>query len=393
MKVTAITAYVVKADTGYYPVNAKRAGAELFGTDYFRIPPYSQLYSRKAESVIIKVETDTGITGWGESQAPVGPEIVATIVEKIVGPVLLGRDPMDIGVLFTEMTGTSRNRGHTGSYQMDAIAGLDTALWDIRGKLEDKPLSSLLGGRYRNALPSYASGLRSETPAARRDEALSRVAAGFGIKPFLSGDWKRAADEMAQLREAVGNDAPLFADGLWSFTMPDAALLGASLEDSGFNFFECPGDPEDITGHARLAQKLRIPIAIGETLRTRNEFLPWLQGGALAICQPDIARIGVSESMAIAALAETFNVPTAPHIGACTIVGMATTWQISSAIPNFLIQEHQPVMFDVFNRWLAEPLVIENGQLVVPDRPGIGVTILEEELARDVVSSVTIRCD
>jgi galactonate dehydratase len=392
MRVTAITAHVIKAGQPYHPVNAERAGIVLPGTDYFRFSPYPQLYSRRTESVVVKIETDEGLTGWGESQAPLAPEVVAKIIEKLVGPVLLGRNPLDSKVLYSDMIGTSRVRGHATSYQHDAIAGLDMALWDIRGQADGRSLASHLGGRFRDTLPSYSSGLRARTVEERIDEAILRVNSGLGVKPFLSGEWRSAADEMSQLRAAVGDDALLFADGLWSFSPSEAARLGRVLEQNNFGFFEAPSAPGDIRTHSRLSEKLDMPIAIGELLRTRDEFLPWLEAGALGVCQPDLMRNGVTETIGIASLAETFDVPVALHVGATTVIGMAATWQVASALPNFLVQEHQPVMLELFNPWLAEPLSVRDGHLEVPDGPGLGVSIDEARLLLDVESSVTITC-
>ena len=102
---------------------------------------------------MVRVETDEGITGWGETQAPIVPEVAQTIIGKVVGPAILGADPLATNVRYADMHGTMRARGHSSGYQIDAIAGVDTALWDIRGKAAGHSISEMIGGRFRDELP------------------------------------------------------------------------------------------------------------------------------------------------------------------------------------------------------------------------------------------------
>jgi galactonate dehydratase len=162
------------------------------------------------------------------------------------------------------------------------------------------------------------------------------------------------------------------------------------LEANGVEFFEAPLYPEDIEGHRKLARDLDIAVAVGEPLRTRFQFLDWIKAEALDVCQPDLMRNGISETYKIAILAETYNIPVALHVGAVTAVGMAATWQTAAALPNFYIQEFQPKMFAAFNPWLVEPLRLEQGQIVVPTGPGLGITLAEDRFAQDVDSQITL---
>jgi galactonate dehydratase len=302
----------------------------------------------------------------------------------VVGPVVLGRDPADVAVLLEEMKGTSAVRGHDVGYQADAIAGIDTALWDVIGRASGKPVGALLGGRFRETLPMYASGLRSRTAQQRCDEARQHVESGFGVKVFLGKDWRTEAREIAGLRSAMGEEATLLADALWAYRPAEALYLGQALQDHGVQFFEAPTAPRDIRGHTRIAARLSIPVAIGELLRNRSEFLTWMIAEAAGVYQPDVMHLGVSETAAVAGIAHAMNAPVALHVGGSTIVGMAATWQVASALPNFLIQEHQPVMFSTFSRWLREPVSIIDGQVRVPTGPGLGIDIDEEQFGADV---------
>ncbi|HEV2122435.1 MAG TPA: mandelate racemase/muconate lactonizing enzyme family protein [Chloroflexota bacterium] len=390
MKITAITAYAIKSGTRYELAGQARAAGQLPSSDYFRFEPYPQLYSQHTEAVIVRVETDEGITGWGEAQAPVGPEVVQTIIARVLGPAVLGLDPLETGLRYTQMYETMRVRGQFGGYQVDAMAAIDTALWDIRGKATGQPLSTLLGGRYRQRLPAYVSGLRSKLLEGRVEEAVGWIKKGMGVKTFLGFGVATDAQEVAAIRAAVGSDARLYVDAIWRYSVPEAVRLARALEQHGISFFEAPLAPEDVEGHARLAREVDVAVAVGEPVRTRYGFLPWLRHEALDVCQPDLMRNGVTETWGIAMLADTFNIPVALHTGASTVVGIAATWQVAAAVPNFLVQEFQPVMFETFRPWLTTPLDVAEGELVVPTGPGLGIEVDEERFRRDVASEVRI---
>jgi galactonate dehydratase len=371
-------------------VGQSKPTRQLPGSDYFQYPPYPQLYSQHTEAMIVQLETDEGIAGWGEGQAPVGPEVLQKIVERVIGPVVLGQDPLDINIRYQEMYDTLRVRGQTTGYQLDAIAAIDTALWDIKGKAFNQSISELLGGRFRDRLPAYVSGLRAATRAARQDEAREWTQQGLGLKPFVGFGYAEDKAEITAIREAIGEQARLFTDGLWKYTVPEAVRVGRILEANNVEFFEAPLYPEDIEGHSRLTRELDVAVAVGEPLRTRYQFLDWFRAGAIDICQPDLMRNGISETYKIGLLAEAYNIPVALHTGAVTAIGMAATWQTAAALPNFYIQEFQPKMFTAFNPWLEAPLRLEQGEIVVPTGPGLGINLDEGRFRQDVDSEVRL---
>lgn len=391
MRIRSIEANVVKIGTRYELAGQSDATEQLPGSDYIRFPPYKQLYSQLSESMIVRVETDEGVVGWGEAQAPIGPEVAQAVVEKVVGPAVLGKSALDTTVLFSDMYETLRVRGQITGYQMDAIAAIDTALWDIKGQALGKSISELLGGRFRDTLPCYITGLREKSREARAEEAAAWVRAGHaGVKPCLGNGVRQDAAELEAVRAAIGDDAELMLDGVWQYTFAEAVRIGRVCEELGVLFFESPLVPEDVSGHARLAAELDVAIAVGEPLRTRLQFQPWFASHAMDVAQPDLMRNGVTEIVRIAAVAEAFNKPVALHTGTLTTIGMSASWQVAAALPNFLIQEYQPVMTSAFNEWLREPLQVRDGELVVPQGPGLGLDIDEERFRRDVVSSVRI---
>lgn len=391
MRIRKITAYLVKAQALYDMGGDGKPHGQLPQSDYMQFEPYPQLYSRRSEAMIVKVETDEGITGWGESQAPIAPEVAQSIVQHMLAPALLGRDALDTNVRFTEMIETMRVRGQTGGFLADAIAGIDTALWDIRGKAAGLPISQLLGGRYRETLPCYASGLRRKTLADRLEEASEYAARGIsGIKTYMGYGLRRDGAEIEALRERLGPDVRLYVDAVWRYNFADAVKLGRICERNDVDFLEAPILPEDIDGHARLCGELDVAIAIGEPLRTRFQFQPWFLHNGFDVCQPDVMRNGISETFKIAVMAEAFNKPVALHTGCVTAIGLAATFHTAAALPNFLTQELQPIMFETFNPWLTVPLELRKGELVVPRGPGLGIEIDEARFMKDVVGQVEI---
>lgn len=392
LRITSIATHVVKAPKKYELQGRTVERPCLTGTDYLYFEPYLELYSTKTEAVIVVVTTDKGVTGYGEAQAPIGPEVVQAAIKRVVGPVVLGKDPLDTGVRFHDMYASLRARGQTTGFQMDAIAAIDMALWDIKGKTTGLSLAQLLGGSFRPSLPCYVSGsLLGPTPELRATEAARHVDAGIaGIKAYLGFGLQSDEEEIRALAAAVGDRGRLLADLFWAYSLPEAIRVGRMLESHGVEFMEAPMAPEDVEGHARLSATLDIAVAIGEPLRTRYQFLPWLRQQALDVCQPDPMRCGISETHAIGLLAEAFNTPVALHNGVVTVVGMAATWQLASVMPNFYIQEYEPHAIDTFGPWLTEPLRIDNGELVVPTDPGLGINLDVDRMMQDVVSSVTI---
>ncbi len=389
MIITSVTAFAVKAGQVYAMSGAVSRGECLPGSEYLRFGSYPQLYSQRSQAALIRVETDTGLVGWGESQAPVGTEVILTIVKEILAPAILGRTAEETGPRARDMYETLRVRGQIGGFQQDAIAGVETALWDLRGQSQGQSIAELLGGRRRDRLPCYVTGLRATSAVARQQEAADWAAQGIGVKPCLGLGHREDAQEMTGLRSAMGDGAVLLMDALWSYGFPEAVRIGRVLEELGVGFFESPLAPEDIHGHEKLCAELNLPVAVGEPMRTRHQFLPWLERDALDLAQPDLMRNGVAETRAIAQLAEAFDTPVALHTGCVTVVGMSATWQLASTLPNFLIQEYQPVMLETFNPWLAEPMSVLDGELVVPTGPGLGLQIDDDRVSAMATSSVT----
>jgi galactonate dehydratase len=219
------------------------------------------------------------------------------------------------------------------------------------------------------------------------EEAAGWAAQGFGVKPCIGRDYRSDMREVEDLRRAMGDDATLLVDAMWGYTLPDALCAARVFQEVGVGFLESPLAPEDIDGHVRLADALDMPIAVGEPLRTRYQFLPWIGARAMDIVQPDVMRNGITETVAVTELAVAHHLPVALHTGVVTVVGMAATTQIASALPNFHLQEVQPVMLETFKHLASQPIELRDGAVVVPKGPGIGIEV-DEECVREMSTQV-----
>lgn len=369
----------IKRDEAYLGSLPQGAGQSA----YFLRPPYRALYSAYFETAFVKITTSEGAVGWGEALAPVAPEVVGQIVQQLLAPALIGRDPLDGGVLWNVMYDLMRERGYYGGFMLDAISACDTALWDLRGQILGQPVYQLLGGAYRDEIPCYVSGLPKPTAAERAELAQSFVDEGFLAFKLAAGHGVREdIASVASLRAALGDEATILLDAHWVYGLDEAVRLGQALGDLGLGFFEAPINPEDIESHVQLAAAVSTPIAIGETERTRYQFRPWLTQKAADILQPDVGRAGISEVIKIAGLAEAFNVKMAPHLSVGLGICIAASIHAAAAIPNLHLLEYQPPVFEIANQLLVSPLTCEAGSYVIPNGPGLGVALDENRLSQ-----------
>jgi galactonate dehydratase len=370
------------------PVRIKRGQAYLGSLPaaadpqaYFTRPPYRALYSAYYETAFIKITTADGAIGWGEALAPVAPEVVSAIVEQLLAPVLIGRNPLDGNVLWNIMYDLMRERGYYGGFMLDAISACDTALWDLRGKILAQPVYQLLGGAYRDHVPCYVSGLPRPTAEERVELALDFRTQGFDAFKLAAGHGVRAdTTSVSALRNALGEDTTLLLDAHWVYSRAEAVQLGHALAELDIGFFEAPINPEDVEGHAQLAAAVAVPIAHGETERTRYQFRPWLMQKAADILQPDVGRAGISEMIKIAAMAEAFNVRMAPHLSVGLGICIAATIHAAAALPNLYMLEYQPPVFEMANLLLKTPLRCSAGHYEIPGSAGLGVELDEARL-------------
>ena len=295
--------------------------------------------------LFVRVETDTGVVGWGEPVVEGRSETVRTAVEQL-SELLIGQDPLRIQDHWQVMTKGSFYRG--GPILSSAVSGLDQALWDIAGKSVGLPVHQLLGGPVRDRIRAYG-WIGGDEPNEVADAISARLEQGLtAVKMNASGRMERISTlrdldgvvaRVAAAREVLGDTGDVGVDFHGRIGLADARRLMPALEPLRPMFVEEPVIPESSHLIGRIADLTSIPIATGERLYSRQEFLPVLQSG-IAIAQPDLSHAGgISETHRIASLAEVYDVQLAPH---CPLgpIALAASLQIGFAVPNFFIQEH-----------------------------------------------------
>ncbi|MCP5058775.1 MAG: mandelate racemase/muconate lactonizing enzyme family protein [bacterium] len=363
----------------------------------------------------VRLETDSGLVGWGECAVLFSmyglDRSFAQLVEDNFERYLRDNDPLNRDALTKRMYEglTSNNAGYFAS---GIISAFDVAMWDICGKHFDAPVCDLLGGRYRERIRTYtyiysnvgegdlaaAIGEWRSNPKAVAEAARRLVDEGFtGVKldpmpyappgmgeispiEFSLQDYDSAEATIGAIREAVGNEADILIGTHGQMTPSVSRRLAKRLEQFDPLWLEEPCPPENAEEMARIAASTTIPVATGERLAFIHDFHRLFSQGACAFAQPDLGSCGgISGARQIAALAEAHYVLMAPHVWGGPII-TAAALQLDAAIPNFLIQEsiHKSGLF--FDELLKEPFVWEDGDLLLPERPGLGVEIDEKKL-------------
>ena len=344
-------------------------------------------------STLVRIHTDAGITGIGECLVRLAPKATAAIVEELT-PVLIGRDPLDREAITEVLYGAMMNRGHHKGFFIEALSGIDMALWDCAGKYLDLPLYTMLGGRHHQKLRAYASSLRFRPFDVVTGQARAFQERGFtAMKIKIGRNVDRPEKDIAlvrAIREAVGDEVTLMVDANCAYDgdVATAIRVGRALEELDIYWFEEPLSPDNIKGMAEMANALDIRIAAGEAEFSPYGFRDLFTNRAIDVVQPNISRAGgVTAGRHIAAMSHAFHIPYAPHTGSCSAVCLAATLQFAVALPNFLIFEYMqsdwsasqpnPLRHDLL-RTPAE--VFKDGHMVVPETPGIGADIDEDVL-------------
>lgn len=386
MKISRIDCFPLKITTPQAYLGGEVKASD---SDYYYRPEYRCVYSRKMETCLVKITTDSGHVGWGEALAPVVPQVIAELITQLFAPLLTGQSPFASQVLNARMYDAMRDRGHITGYHIDALAAVDIALWDLKGQILDQPVYQLLGGAFREQIPCYVSGLPEPDLPARCALALRWQQKGFNaIKLALGYGVQQDIENVRAIRDALGPQASLFLDAHWNYSVAQAAELANALHPLGVGFLEAPLLPEDIAGHRELRAKSPLPIALGETERTRYQFRPFIEQRAMDIVQPDVGRTGITELMHIASLAQTWNLQVAPHLSVGLGPCIAASIHVAAALPNLFMLEYQPPVFELANQLLDTPLVCEAGHYTLPQGAGLGIAINEARV-RESVMGVT----
>jgi galactonate dehydratase len=334
--------------------------------------------------VFVKVTTDSGLHGVGEATLEYREQTVAQAVKELERSAV-GTDPHDIEAFRCNAYRDAYWRG--GAVLMSALAGVEMALWDIKGKDLGVPVYQLLGGKARDAIACYANGwfAPAKTPDEFAEKARAAVAQGFkGLKwdPFGKAwlqlarkELKHALDCIQAVVEAVGSEVDILIEGHGRFDIPTAVRIGHALEDFDVFWFEEPIPPDNKEGLAEVKRRVRVPIAAGERLYSRWEYRDFFRLGCADFAQPDVTHAGgILEVKQIAAMAECHHIPVCPHNPSGPVANAATL-QLAACVPNFAFLETMNSDVPYRGEITDEQIVFRNGCMQIPDRPGLGIDL------------------
>jgi len=352
---------------------------------------------------LIEIDTDAGLTGLGEAKVGVGNlgnyAALVALVHAELAPLLVGRDPRDVTALWELLYNGTRAHyvsAHGRTFPIvgrrgitiSAMSGIDIALWDLLGKSLGQPIWRLLGGRFRDRIPAYASG--GWAPVGGVGTQLRQyVERGHRAVKMRVGLQDRSVDDSAarvrEARESLGPDVALMVDAHGTWSAREARRFARKVADCDLAWLEEPVSPDNVAGQAEVRASTDIPIAAGETEQTRFAFRDLIEARAVDVLQPDVAIAGgITETLRIAALAATHGLTMAPHLWGGAVL-FASGLHLAVATPCVTTLEFSrgdnPLLHDL----PEEPFELVDGSIIPSDRPGLGLT-----LRRDFVRSITV---
>ncbi|MHC5034256.1 MAG: mandelate racemase/muconate lactonizing enzyme family protein [Planctomycetota bacterium] len=347
----------------------------------------------KNDIPVCRVQTDTGDAGTGQCST-YGGGITVKVLHEMVAPIILGEDPLKIEALVARVT--DRTMKFPGSFVRRALSGVDTALWDLKGKLYGQPVAKLLGGPVRDPVPMYASSMRRDISPDDEAERLSKlvqeqgfqavkIRIGTGPHAMMGSDsdmYPGRTEELVETaRHTLGDGVRINVDANSSFTAHRAIRVGAVLEEFGVFHFEEPCPYPDIESTREVADALDVYVAGGEQDTSISQFRRMAAMRAVDIVQPDILYIGgVCRARRAAMLAHEFGLACTPHAANRAMVQLFTL-HFAAAVPNCLYDQEWTIEpTDWSDGLLERELVIEDGAVEVPEGPGWGIEVSEQWL-------------
>ncbi|MDD3347567.1 mandelate racemase/muconate lactonizing enzyme family protein [Oscillibacter sp.] len=350
---------------------------------------FSQGWVHQRDSVIVEVETMDGVCGFGEClcHGRQQPFMAASFIEQCYKPHVIGQELLDVDVIWETLYNSVRPIGQQGIC-INAQSGIDIAIWDAIGKTLGQPVCRLLGGKYRDKIPAYATGFYrvqgAKYPETAVEEALSYKEKGFrGMKLKVGFGVEDDVHYIRAVREALGYDTMLMADFNCAYNLGNARQILYELEDARLEFLEELLPPEDLEGYVALRNLTGTKLAAGECLFGKQNFRRWLERGALDIYQPDLCSSGgFTECRKLGVLTQSYNTALIPHVWGSG-VGLAASLQfIASLVPTPLCckpvepmveydQSSHPFRLDLIDGKIE----FRDGCVSVPDAPGIGVEV------------------
>lgn len=350
-------------------------------------------------ATLVRVETRDGLVGWGEAFAP--PRTIATAVEEIVAPYIVGRSPHAVETLTTDLYAGNYHFGR-GPVVHSAVSAADIALWDLKGKAVGEPISRLLGtsssdvfidGSVPSEVVPYAStmyitewGEDPKTPmteAAEEGFTAAKIKIGCGIDDDIQ--------RVRTARDILGEDADLMVDFNGNYRPKQAAKAINAIEQYDITWAEEPVPPENLSGYRELSERVDVPIAAGEAHFNRFEFKQLIDDRLIDVVQPNVTHCGgLSEARFIAKLATTENVVVRPHVwnggvglvAALHFAASIPSYPHAGALPNPMLFEFDRSENPIREELLVEPLDPTGGELAVPSDPGLGIDVDENTVDR-----------
>ncbi len=321
------------------------------------------------DALMVRVDTDEGVTGWGEAFGFATTPVTIPAIRDVIAPLAVGQDATDIDGLTSAIKRRLQNMMHGGPARF-AVSALDIALWDIKGKIAGEPIWRLLGGQKKSRIPAYASLLRLGEPDIVRRVTSEAVARGYGqIKLH-----ERTVEAVAAAREAIGPDIPLMVDTNCHWTVDEAITMAGRMKPHDLTWLEEPiTPPDDYEAMARVRREGGVPIAAGENLGNPMDVRWMALAGAVDIVQPSVVKLGgitdVWKTIAFARAQAIRCVPHSPFIGP----GLAATIHLIAAMADDTPCEHR--FCDLEANPLGDACEARDGQLPVPQGPGLGIEV------------------
>jgi len=383
-------------------------GGRVWAAPKLKITAVKAARLRGLNSRFVRVHTDQGLAGTGETLDTVGAE---DIINHHLGPAVVGRSPLDIESIWYDLWTFQSPpggippvfmRGMGGPY-LSALSAIEMALWDLAGKATGLPIYQLLGGRVRDKVAVYFHAYTPEQAAdvvrktgvkaikaVRLDSGTDQENPNQGFDPGKHFDWtltNRQIDAFRQrvgaIRQAIGPDIGLGLECHGRYDTESAIQMAKAVEGFRPMWLEEPVPSDNPETMAKVRAATRIPIACGENLYTRYGFRPYLEQQAVSLIQPDMAKCGgLLETRKIAAMAEVYHIPIAPH-GVASLVGQMAYAHVCATVPNFMLLEWMHY-FDENLMRLTPPPDYSAGFLKVSDAPGIGVE-LKEDVVKELI--------
>ena len=373
-KIAGLEVFLVQLDQDKPYLGNLQDGEVINARGYFVRKKNRTVYTANNRSIIVKIWTDSGVIGWGETYGLIAPQATAGIILDLFKDFVIGRNPFEVEHLYDFLYDLMRVRGYTGGFYHDALAAVDIALWDILGKLVEKPLSMVLGGMASKQIPAYISGLPGPSIEERCQLAIACQEKGFNSFKFaLPAADQGPVAEIAALRKALGEEARIACDMHWRRTRLEAIELGHGMTPYNPWFLEAPVLPEDLEGLQEMAQRVDRPIAVGEEWRTVYDAKLRIDRQACQIIQPEMGHTGITQFLRICRYAQAHQIPVIPHATIGAGIFLAASLQLSTILENVVCHEYQHTIFDDFLHFTTGEMKCIKGTYQLPTGNGIGV--------------------